>query len=101
GDLVITLLGAANRDPARFTDPAVLDIARTDNDHLAFAAGPHFCLGAHLARLEAQVVFERLLTRFPDLCPGPTPPTRRPGLAIRGYTTLPLTLDPIPAARQK
>ncbi|GAA3207337.1 cytochrome P450 [Actinocorallia longicatena] len=93
GTMVITLLGAANHDPARFTDPDRLDLSRTDNPHLSFAIGIHFCLGAHLARLEADIVFTQLLDRFPHL-ERTTPPTRRSGLALRGFTHYPLTTAP-------
>ena len=59
-------LGAANHDPAHFDEPDVLRLRRTPNDHLAFAAGPHYCLGASLARMEARVAIETLLTGWPD-----------------------------------
>ena len=63
----ITLcIGAANRDPAQFSDPERLDIARTQNRHLAFGAGPHQCSGMNLGRLEGKVAVERLLARFPN-----------------------------------
>ena len=67
GDLVWAMLGAANRDPAQFTHPDAFDAGRIDNRHLAFGHGPHFCLGAPLARLEAAVALDRVLRRLPRL----------------------------------
>lgn len=68
GDKVVVWYPAANRDPAVFADPEVFDIARTPNNHVAFGGpGPHFCLGAHLARLELKVAFRMLYNRYPDI----------------------------------
>jgi cytochrome P450 len=65
--LAAVVLGAANRDPEHFDEPDRLDLARLDNRHLAFGHGTHFCLGSQLARMEAQVAFEAIATRLPDL----------------------------------
>lgn len=67
GDQVAALIGAANRDPEVFPDPDVFDIRRSPNRHLAFGNGPHFCMGASLARLEARVAFRVLLERFAEV----------------------------------
>lgn len=67
GDLVIAVVGSANRDDAQFPDADVLDLGRTANRHVGFGRGPHFCLGAPLARLETEIALETLLRRLPNL----------------------------------
>ncbi|MFN2606930.1 MAG: cytochrome P450 [Acidimicrobiales bacterium] len=67
GEQLAVSLAAANRDPAQFADPNRLDVGRTENRHLAFGGGAHFCLGASLARLESRAAVTTLLRRFPDL----------------------------------
>jgi cytochrome P450 len=88
---VIAVMGAANRDPARFSDPDRLDIDRKDNRHLAFGWASHFCFGAPLARIEGQIAFETMLRRFPNLTLDPTPLIWRENLGLRGLTALPVT----------
>jgi cytochrome P450 family 142 subfamily A polypeptide 1 len=66
GAELLLLYASANRDPRAFDDPDVLDVTRAHNRHVAFGFGTHFCLGAHLARLEIRVMFEELLRRMPD-----------------------------------
>jgi cytochrome P450 len=90
GDIVLASVGAANRDPAVFTDPDRLDIRRAENKHLAFGSGIHFCLGASLARMEAQVVIGRLLDRFPNLRLARQKLRWRSGLTFRGLHALQL-----------
>jgi cytochrome P450 family 142 subfamily A polypeptide 1 len=67
GDRALLLYESANFDDGHFDQPERFDIERSPNEHLSFGFGPHFCLGASLARLELQTMFERLLTRLPDL----------------------------------
>lgn len=67
GDPVLVVLAAADRDPERFAEPDTLDLSRTDNQHLGYGHGIHYCLGAPLARLEGQTALATLLTRLPDL----------------------------------
>jgi cytochrome P450 len=84
GDLVRISITAANRDPATFDDPDRFDVRRDNaGRHLAFAHGPHVCIGMHLARLEAHTAVERLLRRLPALRLDPTHPARPRGLVFR------------------
>ena len=86
---IITILGAANRDPARFTDPDRLDLERDQGPSLSFAAGIHYCLGAALARAEGQVFFGRLLERFGSIELAIDAPVFRNRITLRGLTVAP------------
>jgi cytochrome P450 len=88
GATVLALIGAANRDPARFHDPDRLDIGRAEGTPLSFGSGIHYCLGAALARLEAQIVFDRLLDRFGTIELVGDEPRHRDSLTLRGLVDL-------------
>lgn len=96
GDLVIAVLGSANRDEAHFEEADVLDIERAPNRHMAFGKGVHYCLGAPLARLEAEVALRALLERFPDLRldVDPAELTWRDVPLFRSLTRLPVRWGP-------
>jgi cytochrome P450 len=94
GSLVLALLGAANRDPSQFTEPDRLDLGRAEPRHLAFGSGSHYCLGASLARLEAQVAIGTLVRRFPALALAVEWPTWRASSTLRGLDALPVVLGP-------
>lgn len=87
---VTLCLAAANRDPERFPDPDRLDIERADRRHLAFGHGIHFCLGAPLARIEAEMAFTALLARFPEMRLEPEEMDREIGVVFRGLRRLPV-----------
>jgi cytochrome P450 len=95
---VLVCLGSANRDPARFPAPDVLDIRRGDGPNLGFGHGIHYCLGAPLARLEARVAFQALLGRHPGLRLAVNRDAlvwaHGDGLVLRGLTSLPVVLGP-------
>jgi cytochrome P450 len=92
GSMVLVSIGAANHDPEVFDDPDVLDVARDPNPHLAFGFGTHFCMGAPMARLEAEVAFRRLLARFPKISLDDDAPEYRPNPVLRGLKRLDLGL---------
>jgi cytochrome P450 len=90
GQRVLAMVGAANRDAAVFSDPDRLILDRAQQAPLSFGGGIHYCLGAPLARLEAQIAFPALLTRFPRLALAGEPVSRE-GSALRGHISLPIT----------
>lgn len=92
GAMTLAILGSANHDERQFADPEQLDLGRTPNPHLAFGQGVHYCLGAPLARLEAQIAFETLLDRLAELQLAVQPASLvwRRGIFLRGLERLPV-----------
>jgi cytochrome P450 len=95
GEMVVVGIGAANRDPARYSRPDMLDLARSDNPHVGLGHGIHYCLGAAIARLEATVAIGSLLRRFEDLTLA-VPVERLPRRTgpLRGFAAVPVTFTP-------
>ncbi len=94
GSMAFVVLAAANRDPAQFPEPERFDIARTPNEHLAFGAGIHFCIGAALARIQASIAIGAALDRFPHLklaAPG-APLAYKGSYFLRGLAELPMAI---------
>ena len=91
GTFALLLLASANRDPDAFPDPDRLDLGRTDNHHLAFGFGAHFCLGAPLARLEGEIALTTLVRRCPDLALAIDTPRYKENLILRGLAELPVS----------
>ncbi len=95
GEKLLLLYPSANRDEQVFDAPEEFDIARTPNDHMAFGFGSHFCLGNRLARMELSVMFDRLLTRLPDLALADSvEPPKRAANFVSGYETMPVVFTP-------
>jgi pimeloyl-[acyl-carrier protein] synthase len=91
GQAVMAIMAAANRDPEKFANPDELMLDRADNKHLAFGWSSHFCFGAPLARMEAQIAFETILRRLQKLELRSGPLTWRNNSGLRGLTALPVT----------
>jgi len=92
GEAVVVLQGGANRDPERFDHPEILDVGRADNAPISFGWGIHHCLGAALARMEGEVVFNALLRRCRTIENRVDEPEWRPTLTLRGLATLPVAV---------
>jgi cytochrome P450 len=88
--LVVTLPGSANRDERHVTDPDRFDITRSPGQHYTFSFGPHFCLGASLAKLEARVAIEAVLDRVPDWSIDHSGAALTGGIDTRGWERLPV-----------
>jgi cytochrome P450 len=93
GGRVLLLFGAANRDPRKYGTPEVFDVTRNPTDHLAFGTGIHFCLGAHLARIEGQVVLHELIRRVQRIELAGEPRWNA-NASVRGLTRLPVRVVP-------
>jgi cytochrome P450 family 142 subfamily A polypeptide 1 len=95
GDELLLLYASANRDPRAFDHPDVLDVTRAQHRHVAFGFGTHFCVGAHLARLEIRVMFEELLRRIPDWeLVDPSEPKILPATFARAYDRIRIRFTP-------
>jgi len=92
GEIILGCVGAANRDPSKFADPERFDIRRANNKHLSFGTGVHFCLGAALARMEAQIALSMLIERYPQMKWTGRKLSWMKGLTFRGVRFLPLAL---------
>lgn len=92
GWTILCMLGAANRDPRQFDQPNELNLSRRNNQHLAFGAGIHFCIGAQLARLEGQIAIQSLIQRFPQMKLATTRPQWASTFGLRGLTALPINI---------
>ena len=93
GDSVVMVYPSANRDAEVFEVPDAFRVDRYPNEHLSFGLGPHFCLGASLARMELRVVFERILSRLPDLWLDPdAPPVRGSNPGLETIECMPVVL---------
>ncbi|MFE1409970.1 cytochrome P450 [Streptomyces sp. NPDC085524] len=92
GATVLVSLASADRDPGKYEAPDTFDIRRAPQGHLAFGHGPHFCIGAPLARMEGRIAIRGLLERFPELAQDPAggPPAWQRGSLMRGVTRLPV-----------
>jgi len=90
GQTVLLIQGAANRDPRQFPEPDRLDVCRQDNQHVAFGAGIHFCLGAALARLEGQIAIKTIIQRLPALQLATGEFLWRKNMSFRGLKSLPV-----------
>jgi cytochrome P450 len=93
GDMLIVYLAAANRDPKKWSDPASFELARERERHIAFGYGVHTCIGAPLARLEAQVAMKALIERFDTIAYGEVRGRRLPSGLLYGFRSLPLVLS--------
>lgn len=91
GQPILSMLGAANRDPSQFKDPDRLDISRRNNGHLAFGSGIHYCLGAPLSRLEGQIAINTIVPQFPALRLATPTQQWRENMSVRGLVSLPCT----------
>jgi cytochrome P450 len=94
GDRVLVVLSAANRDSSEFDQPDVVRVTREPNRHLSFGAGPHRCLGSHLARVEIRIALEELHRRIPDYRIDPDKPSVFNAGQVRGVVTLPVLFTP-------
>jgi cytochrome P450 len=96
GNVVVPMYASANRDDAKYPDAARFDVTRNAQGHLAFGLGPHFCLGAPLARLEAKVAFEELFARTRNIArtDADAPPDRINSMFLRGLASLPIVFEP-------
>jgi cytochrome P450 len=99
GDFIMPLLGAGNRDAARFAEPDRLDVRRTNIEPLSFGSGVHYCLGAALARVEIEIVFRALLDRFGTIALDGPRPRFRDRLTLRGLERLHVALQPVATGR--